>query len=101
MKLERLDNNQRWDTLYHMSEQSSYRLPKTLTQALGKAARDRGVPKSQLVREALQAYLFGTAGNADAAWRRVAPMIGSVHIDAAEVERDALAKQIKAHNWRE
>ena len=96
-----VDSNDRCITLYPMSDQSSFRLPKVLTHALNRIARERGVPKSQVVREALQAYLVGTATDADAAWRRVAPMIGSVTLDAREIERDALARQIKAHNWRE
>jgi metal-responsive CopG/Arc/MetJ family transcriptional regulator len=83
-----------------MSDQSSFRLPRALTQALARVARERGIPKSEVVREALQAYLIDRAADPDAAWHRVAPMVGSVQLDAAEIERDALARQVKAHNWR-
>jgi len=83
-----------------MADQSSFRLPRALTQALARVARERGVPKSQVVREALQAYLIDTPADPDVAWHRVAPMVGSVELDAAQIERDALARQIKAHNWR-
>jgi len=84
-----------------MADQSSFRLPRALTQALSRVARERGVPKSQVVREALQAYLTGAATDPAEAWHRVAPMIGSVRLDTGKLERDMLARQIKAHNWRE
>ena len=83
-------------------DQLTLRLPRELSRALARWARERGVPKSQLVREALQAYLAGApADDPAAAWRRVTPMVGSLSLDAAAIERDALARQVRAHNWRE
>jgi hypothetical protein len=83
-------------------DQLTLRLPRELSRALDRRARERGVPKSQLVREALQAYLAGApTEDPAAAWRRVAPMVGSLSLDAAAIERDALATQVRAHNWRE
>ncbi|MGH7718352.1 MAG: ribbon-helix-helix protein, CopG family [Gemmatimonadaceae bacterium] len=83
-------------------DQLTLRLPKELARVLARRARARRVAKSQLVREALQAYL-GDVPPADpgAAWRRVAPLVGSIALDAAAIERDALAGQVRAHNWRE
>ena len=86
-----------------MEEQFTLRLPRELARALGRAARQRRVPKSQLVREAIQGYLAAAetdAGPIDA-WQRIAPFVGSVQLDSAAAERDALIKQIRAHNWRE
>ena len=83
-------------------DQLTLRLPRELARALAQQARERGVPKSQLVREALQAYLAGPpTDDPTAAWLRVAPMVGSLSLDASAIERDALARQVRAHNWRE
>ena len=53
------------------------------------------------MREALAAYLAGRpgAGPGDA-WARVQPLVGSLALDPAAVERDELARRIRAHNWR-
>lgn len=89
-------------TLHYMhDDQFTLRVPRELARRLRDRARERGVPASQLVREALQAYLGGAAESAAAAWQRVAPMVGSLSLDAAAVQRDALAAQLRAHNWRE
>lgn len=83
-------------------DQVTLRLPGELARALARRARERGVPKSQLVREAIQTYLAeGTAPDAGSAWRRVAPLVGSLSLDPAAAERDALASQLRHHNWRE
>ena len=86
-----------------MKNQVTFRLPRDLASALARHARQRGVPKSQLVREAIEGYLASTgteAGPMDP-WQRIAPFIGSVRLDPAAAERDALARQIRKHNWRE
>lgn len=83
-------------------DQLTFRLPRELARALTRRARERRVPKSQLVREVLQAYLTGApAPDPSDAWRRVAPMVGALTLDAAAIERDAIAGQMRAHNWRE
>jgi hypothetical protein len=35
------------------------------------------------------------------AWQRVMPLVGALALDRAEIERDAIARQLRAHNWRE
>lgn len=84
-----------------MTDQTSFRLPRDLLRALNRAARERGVPKSQLVREALQAYLTGPTVAPGEAWERVSHLVGSVGLDRAAIEQDQLARQIRNHNWRE
>ncbi|MFN2564379.1 MAG: ribbon-helix-helix protein, CopG family [Gemmatimonadaceae bacterium] len=83
-------------------DQLTFRLPRELARALARRARERRVPKSQLVREVLEAYLAGApAPDAAEAWRRVAPMVGALALDQTAIERDEIAAQIRAHNWRE
>lgn len=43
----------------HMEDQVTFRLPRAVARVLARRARERGVPKSQLVREALETYLAG------------------------------------------
>ena len=83
-------------------DQVTLRIPRELARRLRQQARERGVPSSQIVREALQFYLGGGMPEDPAtAWSRVAPLVGSLSIDSAAVERDALAAQLRRHNWRE
>jgi hypothetical protein len=88
-------------TLHPMPDQTSFRLPKDLLRALTRAARERGVPKSQLVREALQAYLAGPSTPPGEAWERVSHFVGSVSLDPAAIEKGELSRQIRRHNWRD
>lgn len=82
-------------------DQLTLRVPHALARALERRARERDTPKSQLVREALERYLAEVpAAEPRAVWERVAPMVGSVALDRAATERDALAAQLRAHNWR-
>ena len=84
-----------------MDEQLSLRLPAELARALRRAARERGVARSLLVREALQAYFAaGAPPDPEAAWQRFAVLAGSVRLTPAGAERDALARRIRDHNWR-
>lgn len=77
------------------------RLPRELARALAQRARERRTPKSQLVREALEAYLAGSPpADPQEAWRRVAHLVASVALDPAAIERDVLAQQMRSHNWR-
>jgi hypothetical protein len=81
--------------------QVTLRIGAGIERALREYAREQRVPKSQVVREALRAYLAVPSGvDASTAWKRVAPMVGSLSLDPAEIERDSLARQIRAHNWR-
>jgi hypothetical protein len=85
-----------------MNDQLTFRLPRAVAQALARRARERGVPKSLVVREALDAYL-GTA-EAPAARvpprQRIAAFVGALSLDRAAIERDELARQIRRRNWR-
>lgn len=83
-------------------DQVTLRIPRELAEQLRQQARERGVPSSQIVREALQSYLGGSMPeDPTTTWSRIAPLIGSLSIDPEDVERDALAAQIRRHNWRE
>jgi len=85
-----------------MDDQLTFRLPREVALALARRARERRVPRSRLVREALEAYL-GTAGAPAAGIsprQRIAPFVGALALDRAAIERDALARQIRRRNWR-
>ena len=86
-----------------MADQTSFRLPTPLARALARAARARGVPKSHLVREALERYLADEEpADAPAVVReRSAPYIGAVRLDAGKVAADHTARMIRQRNWRE
>jgi hypothetical protein len=86
---------------YMKDDQITLRLPRALARALADRARKRAVPKSLLVREALEAYLGAPASREGAAWQRVGEMVGSLTLDPAAIERDALAQQLRVHNWRD
>jgi len=81
-------------------DQITLRLPADLARLLRTRAKAFGAPASQLVREALQAYLAEQSDSAGTAWDRVAPMVGSVTLDRTAIKRDPIAAQIRAHNWR-
>ena len=83
-------------------DQLTLRLPRALARMLAQRARERAIPKSQLVREALEAYLTRSPATAPGeAWQRVTPLVGALALDPASIERDALARQMRAHNWRD
>jgi hypothetical protein len=90
-------------TLHPMPGQTTFRLPEDLLQALDRAARARGVPRSQLVREALQRYLAAPeAPRAPVSvQQRSAPYIGAVRLDPRVEGRDPTAALIRRHNWRD
>lgn len=86
-----------------MEDQLTLRLPREVARALGRLARQRGVPKSQLVREALREYL-GTSPAAPqraAIRERLEAYRGIVRLDRAALGTDPLALRILRHNWRE
>lgn len=86
-----------------MDDQASFRLPTPLARALTRAARARGVPKSQLVREALERYLAeeDRARPPASVNERSAPYIGSVRLDSRALSADPTARMIRQRNWRE
>jgi predicted DNA-binding protein len=83
-------------------DQITLRLPRELTRAIARRARQSGVPRSQVVREAIVQYLAAAVPGQtpENVWERLAPLVGSVALDHAAAERDALARRIRAHNWR-
>jgi hypothetical protein len=85
-----------------MESQVTFRLPRDVARVLARRARERGVPKSQVVREALETYLAGPAAESGPIdpRQRIAPFIGAATLDPAAIERDAIARQIRQHNWR-
>ena len=86
-----------------MSDQTSFRLSGPLARALARAARARGVPKSQLVREALEQYLADEmpAHARATVQERSAPYVGAVRLDARAITADPSARMIRRRNWRE
>jgi predicted transcriptional regulator len=91
-----------------MDDQLTLRLPGDLARRLSSRARDAGVKRSAVVREALIAYLGPDAGTAKAraakplaVRERLAPFVGAVALDRPALERDQLAQRLREHNWRE
>jgi metal-responsive CopG/Arc/MetJ family transcriptional regulator len=84
-----------------MNDQLTIRLPGKLLRELARRAKEQGVPKSQVVRDALAAYVVGPRGEpAESGWRRVRGLAGSIELDHATVEADDIASRIREHNWR-
>ena len=81
-------------------DQITLRLPSDLARLLRGRAKATGAPASQLVREALLAYLTEPSQAPGSAWDRVAPLVGSIALDRTALKRDPIAAQIRAHNWR-
>ena len=86
-----------------MDAQLTLRVPADLAKRLAARARQTGVKRSQVVREALQAFLATgmEAPRTTSVRERLAPYIGAVSLDAPSVERDDLARRLRSHNWRE
>ena len=85
-----------------MAGQTSFRLPQNMLRALNKLARQRGVPKSQVVREAIEQYLAGSSTNQTKAMsvrERSAPYIGSITLSGSQANDD-VSVRIREHNWR-
>lgn len=83
-----------------MPEQTSFRLPDTLARALARAAEERGIPKSQLVREALEQYLAeGEPLPTDQVRERSAPYLGALQLDPCRADDDG-SRLIRERNWR-
>lgn len=86
-----------------MDAQLTLRVPADLAKRLAARARQTGVKRSQVVREALQAFLASgvEAPRTTSVRERLEPYIGAVSLDAAALERDDLARRVRSHNWRE
>lgn len=86
-----------------MDDQITLRIPVALARVLTRRAREQGVPKSQVVREALRGYLEAAApaGSQPDPRGALEHFRGAAPLDRAAIEADALARQMRAHNWRE
>jgi hypothetical protein len=85
-----------------MADQTSFRLPPEMLRALSRLARQRGIPKSQLVREALEQYLASAAGGTATTMsvrERSAPYIGAINM--GDTSSEDIAIRIRRHNWRD
>lgn len=89
-------------TLHCMRDaQLTLRLPHALLRDIDHRARALGVPKAQVVREALAAYLAAPAEPDPAASMRVVSgLVGSLALDPEAMERDEIAARVRRHNWR-
>ena len=90
------------NTLHCMrDEQLTLRLPHELLRDIDRRARALGVPKAQVVREALAAYLAAPAEADPAApLQAVSALIGSLALDRQAIERNEIAARVRRHNWR-
>jgi hypothetical protein len=68
---------------------------------LGRLAKDRGVPRSQLVREALELYLSrpSTESPVLTVRDRSAPYIGSIDLTGPG-DSESVADRVRRRNWR-
>jgi metal-responsive CopG/Arc/MetJ family transcriptional regulator len=85
-----------------MDSQITLRLPKELARAIARSAKARGVPRSQLVREALAKYVSEPERESDEAfWERNKHFIGCLSLDHDAMMADPIARQMYEHNFRE
>lgn len=85
-----------------MESQITLRLPKALARALSQRAKARGVPKSQLVREAVARYMSEPEPLSEAEFmERARQFIGSIHGDQDAMLADPIARQMYEHNFRD
>jgi len=85
-----------------MDAQVTLRIDRALAARLEAHARESGTKRSAVVRAALEAYLRpAPAATRRPVRERVASYVGALRVDRATVERDELARTIRAHNWRD
>ena len=85
-----------------MADQTSLRLPAEMLQELERVARERGVSRSQLVREALELYLSAPPVVEPAVLTvrdRSAPFIGSIDLTGPG-DAESIADRVRRRNWR-
>ena len=84
-----------------MDDQTSFRLPREMLRELGRLAKQRGVPRSQLVREALELYLSSpvTESPVLTVRDRSAPYIGSIDLTGPG-DAESVADRVRRRNWR-
>ena len=86
-----------------MDSQLTLRVPTDLARRLAARAKSTGMKRSHVVREALQAFLESppAAARPTTVRERIGSYVGAVSLDGPSAERDALARQLRSHNWRE
>lgn len=84
-----------------MQNQTSFRLPQEMLRELERLAKQRGVPRSQLVREALETYLASPATESPVLTvrDRSAPYIGSIDLTGPG-DAESVADRVRRRNWR-
>lgn len=88
--------------MHCMDAQITLRLPRKLARELSRRAKARGVPKSQVVREAVARYVAEPEGpTAEEIWERTKHFIGSMPLDREAMMADPIARQMYEHNFRE
>ena len=88
--------------MHYMETQLTLRVGRDLASRIDAHMRVAGVKRSALVRAALEAYLPPShPPDRRSVKERLAPYAGALQVDRTAVERDELARTIRAHNWRE
>lgn len=89
--------------MHPMETQTTFRLPTGLARLLARRAKERGVSKAQLVREALEGYLTPDPPDDRAMMVResAAGYLGSLSLNPSPGQADPLAAMIRERNWRE
>ena len=84
-----------------MDDQTSLRLPREMLRELERLASERGVPRSQLVREALELYLASPSKESPVLTvrDRSAPYIGSLDLTGPG-DAEGVADRVRRRNWR-
>ena len=84
-----------------MDDQTSFRLPREMLRELGRLAEERGVPKSQIVREALELYVSSpvTEPPVLTVRDRSAPYIGALDLTGPG-DAESVADRVRRRNWR-
>ena len=87
--------------LHPMDDQTSFRLPREMLHELGRLSKERGVPRSQLVREALELYLSRPATDSPVLTvrDRSAPYIGMIDLTGPG-DAESVADRVRRRNWR-
>lgn len=84
-----------------MDDQLTFRIPRDLARALARRAKERGVPRAHVVREALVTYLAASEpASPEELRRRLKRFIGAVALDHDALQADPITRQIYEHNWR-
>ena len=84
-----------------MEDQTSFRLPREMLEELARLAKRRGVPRAQLVREAIEIYLAGPPDETPVLTvrDRSAPYIGTIDLTGPG-DAESIADRVRRRNWR-